>query len=259
MTVSPSFLSVATLASLSAIASSAIASPPPLTVQFNDCSEFVGLVAIDPAKARLQLPARYTLVLDGANTARLVVRMSDCKAIRVGALPAHAGRLAQIGLLIVSPDGTASDPNTGINNYTLTYASNAPALVLGLLAQGVPAALDAAMEYEVRPPLGQGSSLYAAVAPELGDSPRFFLDGTVNTPTYDTPFLANWWRLNGAKQTRMQTNIPDIAFDFASSVAFTTGSTNIIGRLLDTNRVSSFAVTYRGRFDSGTMIVNVGP
>ena len=230
-----------------------------MTAQFSQCSEFVGLVPIDAAKAQALLPARYTLVVDAANTARLVVRMTDCQAIRVGATPARAGRLAQTGLLIVSPDGTASDPYTGINNYTLTYASNVPALVLGLQAQGVPAALDVDMEYAVTPPLGSGSRLYASVAPELGDPTRFFLDGSVNTPTTATTFLANWWRLDGNRQIRMQTDFPTIAFDFASSVAFTTNSANVLGRLTGTSRVTSFAITYRGTYDAAAMRVNTGP
>ncbi len=246
------------LAALAGSAVAASAAESRLTVQFSQCSEFVGLVPVPAAKAQAQLPARYTLVVDGANMARLVVRMTDCKAIRVGHLPAHPGRLAQTGLLIVSPDGTASDPNTGINNYTISYASNVPELVAGLLASGVPAALDTGMEYSVTPPLGAGSTLYAAVAPAFSDSPRFFLDGTVNTPTFQTTFLANWWRVDGGRQVRMQTNFPTIAFDFASAVAFTTGSANVDGRLLDTDRVSSFAITYRGAYDAATMMVDIG-
>ena len=249
----------ALVAGLGAAAASSALAAAPLQVQFSQCSEFVGLVPVPAAKARVLLPARYTLVVDGADTARLVVRMTDCKALRVGALPARAGRLAQAGLLIVSPDGTASDPNTGINNYTLTYATNVPALALGLQAQGVPAALDASMEYQVVPPLGAGSALYAAVAPELGEQTRFFLDGTVNTPTYASTFLANWWRLEGNAQVRMQTNFPTIAFDFGSSVAFTTNPSNVLGQLTGVARVTSFAITYRGTYDAATMVVKAGP
>jgi hypothetical protein len=134
-----------------------------------------------------------------------------------------------------------------------------PALVLGLQAAGVPAALDAAMEYAVTPPLGTGSALYAAVAPELGDPTRFFLDGSVNRPTFATTFLANWWRVDGRTQIRMQTDFPTISFDFASSVAFTTSSANVLGRLTGTNRVTSFAITYRGVYDAATMVVKTGP
>ena len=257
MSFAPGSVRVAVLGACALVAAPAFAAP--LTVKFSQCSEFVGLVPIPAARAQALLPARYTLVVDAAGTARLVVRMTDCQAVRVGALPARAGRLAQAGLLIVSPDGTASDPNTGINNYTLTYASNVPALALGLQAQGVPAALDAGMEYDVKPPLGAGSALYAAVAPELGDSTRFFLDGSVNTPTFATTFLANWWRVDGRHQIRMQTDFPTIAFDFASSVAFTTNSANMLGQLTGTNRVTSFAITYRGMYDAATMVVDTGP
>ncbi len=257
MSFAPGSVRAAVLGACALVAAPAFAAP--LTVKFSQCSEFVGLVPIPAAEAQALLPARYTLVVDAADTARLVVRMTDCQAIHVGALPARAGRLAQAGLLIVSPDGTASDPNTGINNYTLTYASNVPALVLGLQVQGVPAALDAGMEYDVKPPLGTGSALYAAVAPELGDSTRFFLDGSVNTPTYATTFLANWWRAGGSTQTRMQTDFPTIAFDFASSVAFTTNSANMLGQLTGTSRVTSFAITYRGMYDAATMVVDTAP
>ena len=257
MSFAPGSVRAAVLGACALVAAPAFAAP--LTVKFSQCSEFVGLVPIAAAKAQALLPARYTLVVDAADTARLVVRMTDCRAIRVGALPARAGRLAQAGLLIVSPDGTASDPDTGINNYTLTYASNVPALVLGLQAQRVPAALDAGMEYGVEPPLGTGSALYAAVAPELGDSTRFFLDGSVNTPTFATTFLANWWRVDGKRQIRMQTDFPTIAFDFASSVAFTTNSANMLGQLTGTSRVTSFAITYRGMYDAATMVVDTGP
>ena len=257
MSFAPASVRVAVLAACALGAAPAFAAP--LTVKFSQCSEFVGLVPIPAAKAQALLPARYTLVVDAADTARLVVRMTDCQAIRVGALPARAGRLAQAGLLIVSPDGTATDPNTGINNYTLTYATNVPALALGLQSQDVPAALDAQMEYVVKPPLGAGSSLYAAVAPELGDSTRFFLDGSVNTPTFATTFLANWWRVDGKRQIRMQSDFPTISFDFASSVAFTTNSDNMLGQLTGTNRVTSFAITYRGVYDTATMVVTSEP
>ena len=81
----------------------------------------------------------------------------------------------------------------------------------------------------------------------------------MNTPTYATTFLANWWRLDGNAQIRMQTNFPTIAFDFASSVAFTTNPANVLGRLTGTARVTSFAVTYRGAYDAATMVVRAGP
>jgi hypothetical protein len=247
------------LSGIAAAATPALADgAPPLTVQFSRCTEFVGLVPIDAVKAQVQLPSRYALVVDAAG-ARLVVRLSDCEQIRVGSLPPRPGRLAQIGLLIVSPDGTATDPNTAINNYTLSYASNVGALVLGLRAHGVPAALDADMAYEITPSSGTAGELYAAVAPEFSDSPRFFLEGSVNTPGFGTTFLANWWRLGGGRQTKMETSFPAITFDFASAVSFTTSRRGIVGALLPANRIVSFPVSYRGAYETATMLVQVAP
>lgn len=232
--------------------------PASATVQFSQCTEFVGVAPVDEAKARALVPARYTLFSDGAG-ARLVVRAADCLSVRVGALPARPGRVAQIGIIIFSPDGTATDPNTSINNYTLTYASNAPALVSLLRAAGVPAALDIGLAYEINPPAGPGSEFYVAVSPELdpgaGTRATWFLQGSVNTPGFNTTFLANWWRLDGGRETKMATDVPVISFDFASQVRFATSRLNPVGALLGANALAGFALSFRGAFDAATMTV----
>lgn len=229
-------------------------------VQFAQCTEFVGVAVVDAARARALVPARYTLVADAAG-ARLVVRAADCASVRVGNGPARPGRVAQIGIIIVSPDGTAADPATGINNYTLTYASNAPALVGALRAAGVPAALDAGLAYEVNPPTGPGSEFYVAVSPEAdggnGQRATWFLHGTVNTPTVATTFVANWWRLDGTRETKMATTVPVIAFDFASQVRFATSRLNTVGQLLQGNALAGFPLSFRGAFDAATMQTTV--
>ncbi|MBL8302185.1 MAG: hypothetical protein JNM26_05370 [Ideonella sp.] len=245
-----------------ALALCGLAAPPALahggnlTVQFAQCTEFVGVAPVDALKARALVPARYALVSDAAG-ARLVVRAADCASVRVGSLPARPGRVAQVGLIIVSPDGTATDPNTSINNYTLSYASNSPALVAALRAAGVPAALDLGLAYEVNPATGNGSEFYAAVSPEFDASPTWFLHGSVNTPTFATSFLANWWRADGARETKMATDIPAIGFDFASQVNFTTSRLNTLGKLIGSNRAPPFVLSFRGAFAAGTMVVTV--
>lgn len=242
---------IAALLSLSAAAS--VAHDGALNVQFARCSEFVGVVPVDAAAARALVPARYHLVADAAG-ARLVVRAADCESVRVGPLPARPGRVAQVGIMIVSPDGTAADPNTGINNYTLSYASNSAALVLALRAAGVPAALDAGLAYEVTP--AAAGELYVAVGPELdAGSPTWFLQGQVTTPAIHSRFDANWWRQAGAREVKMATSIDDIAFDFGSAVTFSTSRHNLIGRLLGRNHVAGFPLSFRGRFDAGSMQV----
>lgn len=196
------------------------------------------------------------MVSDAAG-ARLVVRAADCAAVRVGNAPARPGRVAQIGLIIVSPDGTAVDPNTAINNYTLTYASNSPALVLALRAAGVPAALDTGLAFEVSATPSGGSEFYASASPELDASATWHLHGSVNPPVVPTSFLANWWRLSGTRETKMATDIAAISFDFSSPVAFATSRSNVVGQLLGRNGIASFPVSFHGSFAAGTMTVSV--
>ncbi|RVU49288.1 hypothetical protein [Rubrivivax rivuli] len=234
-------------------------SQPP-TVQFTQCTEFVGVAVVDAAAARALVPARYTLVADAAG-ARLVVRAADCAAVRVGARPARPGRVAQVGLIIVSPDGTGTDPNTAINNYTLGYVSNSPALVQALRGAGVPAVLDEGLAYTAPAPTAAGGSgdLFVAVAPEHpAAGPRWFLHGTVNVPGFDTSFLANWWVAGpGGRETKMATTLPLISFDFGSQVSFTTQRQGALATLLPGHRIENFVLSFRGAFPAATMVTTV--
>ncbi len=247
---------LAATALVAATSASAHGPEAPLVVRFNGCTEWVGVAAADAAGVRALVPARYTPVVDGAG-AKLVVRVADCSAVRVGALPARPGRVAQIGAIIFSPDGTATDPNTSINNYTFAYATNSLPLAVALRATGVPAALDPGLTIESTP-AGASNEFYAAVSPDLDSgSPTWFLHGSVVTPTVTIPFLANWWRYGGGRETKMATDIPAIAFDFSSTMAFTTARGNLVGALLPGNEVRNFQITFRGAFDAGTMTVTV--
>jgi len=228
-------------------------------VQFSRCTEFVGVAAADAARVRALVPLRYAPIVDAAG-AKLVVRVADCEAVRIGSLPARPGRVAQIGVIIISPDGTGTDPNTAINNYTLSYVTDSAALALLLRAAGVPAAIDTGLAIESTP-AGAANEFYAAVSPEIDTgSPTWFLHGTVNTPALASPFLANWWRYGSGRETKMATDIPTINFDFGSVMAFTTSRHNLVGRLLPGgNQVSNFQLTFRGAFAEGTMTVTSVP
>ncbi len=260
--MNPKHLALGLLAAALATDPSMAHGPSSTTVQFAQCTEFVGVAPVDALKARALVPVAYTPVTDAAG-ARLVVRAADCASVRVGMLPPKPGRVAQIGIMILSPDGTATDPNTAINNYTLTYASNAPALVAVLRAAGVPAALDLGLAYEISPPLGTGSEFYVAVSPELdggaGNRATWFLHGSVNSPQVPTTFLANWWRREGGREVKMATDIPAISFDFASQVRFATSRLNIVGGLLGSNGLAGFPLSFRGAFAAGTMVVMSQP
>ncbi len=242
---------------LLAVQAPASAAPALPQVLFSDCTEFVGVTPVPLDAATALVPARYTLA-SNAGQAQLVVRVADCQAVKVGQWPARRGRVAQIGLIILSPDGTATDPATSINNYTLSYASNSALLVAALRAGGVPAELDLGLNIEANP-MGTGQAFYAAISPEGTGTPDWFLQGSVQTPTVNTSFLANWWRLNGRRQTKMATTINNIAFDFGSAVSFTTARGSTVGALIGGNHIATIPLSFRGAFPLGTMVTTVGP
>ncbi|WP_347989773.1 hypothetical protein [Methylomonas sp. AM2-LC] len=224
-----------------------------LTVNFTNCTEFAGVAPVDASSARALVPAQFALDTNGTQ-AYLVVRVSDCQGISVANHRARPGRVAHTGIELISPDGTASNPNTGINNYTLSYASNVPELVEALNHFGVPAAYAGGLDYEYSPAQGP-SELYAAVAPLDATSPTWFLHGTVTNPTYPSPFLANWWFAGSEHEVKMATTFPLINFDFSSVVNFYTSRNNVIGQLIAGNAINDFPVSYRGAYAKAQMVV----
>ena len=226
-----------------------------LEVDLNNCTEFAGVSPINEIQARALVPSKYKLVVNGTK-ASLVVRVSDCQEVSVNGHPGKPGRVAHIGVELISPDGTATDPNTSINNYTLSYASNIPELVEGLNRFALPAVKAPELDYEFAPPNGP-SLLYASVAPLDPNSPAWFLYGTVTNPTIPSPFLANWWYLSNSGQVKMATTFPKIYFDFTSTVSFYTSSKNIIGTLIGGNSINNFPVSFRGQYTYAQMIVTL--
>jgi hypothetical protein len=226
-------------------------------VEFTQCTEFVGVTPVSETAARAMVPQRYQLVADAAG-ARLLVRVTDCEGIRVGSLPRRPGRIAQTGIVIVSPDGTATDPNTAINNYMLSYATNLPALVERLRRADVPAVLDLNLAYEFAPPQGP-SELYAATTPAFGSAPTWFIHGTVTQPGIQTTFLANWWFAQGNSETKMATTFPVIFFDFTSAVALYTSRNNRLGQLIGGNQIERFPLSFRGAYGNARMAITETP
>ena len=189
-----------------------------MQVDLSNCTEFAGIAPINETQARALVPSQYQLVSSGT-AASLVVRVSDCQEVSVNGQTGHPGRVAHIGIELISPDGTGTNPNTAINNYTLTYASNVNELVEGLNRFGLPAVQTPSLGYEYAPLQGP-STLYASVAPLEPSSPTWFLYGTVTNPSIPSPFLANWWYLSNLGQVKMATTFPLIYFDFTSTVSF---------------------------------------
>ena len=129
------------------------AGPPPAAVtasssfgvEFTDCSELASITTITAAKARTVVPASFTLAGDASGTP-FVVRVAHCRAVSVDDSAPEAATVAQLGVSIVSPDGTGD-----INNYTAWYFTTSLRLAVKLQLLGVPAQWTPGLGYSLVP------------------------------------------------------------------------------------------------------------
>lgn len=222
------------------------------TTHFSHCSEFAGEGAVNLAVAQKLVPARYAITGASSGTAPIVVRMTQCDGIQVQGTPWLPTTISQIGINIVSPDGTGT-----INNYILVYVSNNPFLVRALQRAGAPAQFDPAITYQYTLGTdGVSGTLYGA-APNPG-VPAYFLYGPETEPPPNSAqlFIANWW-FGAHSVVKEATTLPAISFG-TSGVAFYTSKSSVLGALIGGNSYSAFtALSLHGEYDTGTMIVGV--
>jgi hypothetical protein len=148
----------------------AYADSPGLKVAFSNCTEFAGEGYVPLAHAQDLVPPGYVITATSAGQAPIVVRITNCAGVRVNRSPAVPTTISQIGINVVSPDGTGT-----INNYLLIYVTNNPALVEALGFFEVPAHYDPNITYEYTPNgTGDGGVLYGAV-PNAGIPAYFFV------------------------------------------------------------------------------------
>ena len=158
--------------------------------------------------------------------------------------------MAQIGIAILSPDGTGD-----INNYSLLYVTNNERLAEDLLEAGLPAQLDRALACEFTPAADGSGELYAAVSPLDGP---FFLTGDAVPPSgAPSPVVANWWFGGRRSTVKLSTSIPAIAYGSSTSVLHTSSAT-ALGKLIGGNSYATFLfLNARGVFASGQFAVSV--
>jgi len=239
-------------AAIVADSSSAIAKDRGFTVSFKNCSEFAGEGYINYALAKGLVPHGYTITGSSSSGAATVVRATQCGAVTVDDGPAVRTNLSQIGINVVSPDGTGT-----INNYTLLYISDNPYLVRAFQRAGVPARFSPNLTYEYTlDSAGTAGALYVAV-PDAG-IPAYFIYGpeTEPAPNSQELFIANWW-FGPDEKIRQNTTFPAIAFG-TSSVTLYTSKYSDLGRLIGGNAYGKFSVlSLRGEYASATMHVTV--
>jgi hypothetical protein len=227
-------------------------------VTFKDCTEFVGVTPVNRKKADALVPERFTVagLSPRSDTSSIVVRVSNCKSVSVDGRPGKRGTVAHIGINIASPDLTPPPAQNVINNYTIAYASDNEELVAKLQRAGVPAEFDRNLAYEFTPPHAQDGELYAAITTDR--TPHWFVHGTTAGKLFETPFFANWWRSGHGYETKMATTIDPISFFNASGVSFFTARSNLVGKLIGGNKITTFTeLQVRGVFDLAEMRVTV--
>jgi hypothetical protein len=221
-------------------------------VAFSNCEEFVGEGPVALAPAQRLVAQGYAITAASPGQAPIVVRMTRCEAAKVDGTRAVPTIISQIGVNIVSPDGTGT-----INTYTLICATNNPFLAEALDRIGVPTSYDPAITYEyTRNDAGNGGVLYGAV-PDA-NVPAYFLYGAETEPAPNTQrlLIANWWRGTGdPARVRQQTTFPAISFG-ASEVTLYTSAFSPLGQLIGGNTYGNFSIlALRGVYASAEMIV----
>jgi hypothetical protein len=230
----------------SALSAAALFAQPSSEVQFSDCTEYVGAGWVPLAQAAPFVPTTFQLFTNGPQ-ALLVTRAAECQSVVIDNSRPEAARLSQIGVSVVSPDGTGD-----INNYTVMYVTNSKRLAQRLERAGLPVKVDEDLAYEVN-----AGNLFVDVSPE--DGPAFFFNGAVTDPAPNSgfPFLANGWYESRRGRMKMATNIPNIAFG-PGAVTIYSRKDAPVGKLINGNSFSAFGFfNVRGKFATGRMEVTV--
>jgi hypothetical protein len=214
-----------------------------------NCTELIGLGPVPFAAARALVPVSYVLVPFNGS-AGLVVRAARCDvAFDKGS--AQPAIVAQVGIAVVSPDGTGD-----INNYTLLYSTDNDQLAKELTQAGQPAVLDENLRYEFSPDASGNGEIYATVSPAA--QPAWFLTGTAGPPPPGgAPTVANWW-FNGSRGVvKVATSIPSISYGPASFLLHTSKS-GLLGSLIGGNTYGAFVFfNARGAFSAAGLTVTV--
>jgi len=92
------------------------------------------------------VPPGDTATAFGPGLAGIVAQAARCERVSVDGSSAEKGTIAQIGINLVSPDGTGD-----INNHTVMYVTDSWRLAEQLLRFGLPVRLDLKLVYQLTP------------------------------------------------------------------------------------------------------------
>lgn len=221
-----------------------------LEVNFGDCTEFAGLTYVPTENVEALVPEDFELLhLTTQAEAVVVVRVADCKSVKVKNGKGKPGTVAQVGVSLVGPDATAN-----INNYTLWYATNNKELAQELSKLGVDAAYSKDIDYHFAPGSNGSGPFDIAVAADGGS--EHVVHGTASVPTAAAvPFVASWWYETCHGVVQMRTDLPQI--QFGQSVMTLTAVGDDIVDVVGAAPLGFPALDSYNTFSAATMIVSV--
>lgn len=221
-------------------------------VTLGNCTEYIGTKQIPLARVAPSVPAPFLIAGAETGFATIVIRAGRCGRASLEGAPSEEVRVAQVGVVLIPPDGTG-----GINNYTLAYSTNSLRLAARLELAGLNVTLDPDLVYEVTPdPPVTGGEFFFDASPLT--APAWYLSGMVTDPAGPQfPFVANWWSAIRSGKLKMATSIPLLAYG-DGSVRIYSRRGGLVGKLIGGNS-TGFEVNLRGVFANATMQVSVLP
>lgn len=221
-----------------------------LEVNFGDCTEFAGLTYVPTSSVEDLVPEDFDLLhLTTDAEAVVVVRVADCKSVKVKNGKSKPGTVAQVGVSLVGPDASAN-----INNYTLWYATNNKELAQELSKLGVDAEYSKDIDYHFAPGSSGSGPFDIAVAADPGS--EYVVHGTASAPTAAAvPFVASWWYETCHGVVQMRTDLPQIQFG-GSAMTVTALGDDIVD-VLGAAPLGFPALDSYNAFPAATMFVSV--
>ena len=198
------------------------ASLPGSRMTLSNCIEGVGMTMVATDAARTLVPAPFRLVGEDDSATPLVV-LAVRGEIALGEHQPTTGIIAQIGLVIVPPDGTGD-----INVFTCWYYTSHAELARHLRHQGIDGQHVPHMNYTYGP---NGVDAGFRVVVGQPGQPLFSIDGSVQQPREQIRFVANWWASSQGGSVKMTTRIPE-AFVGEASLTLTTDLYSALGQLV---------------------------
>ncbi len=255
--IGASVLVVAAASATFASAGPANASEGPLTVDYHDCTEYIGFEWVGQDDVTALLPDGFaedfgfgSFGPPPPDAAQIIVRTVHCDQVDVAGRDAGAVTLAQIGIVTALGDAENVDPTpfNGIDNYQLELITDSALLASRLNRAGVQATVTPNLSMTVEP----AASGFVSV--DIDADPRFTSSGIQADANPYPGFVADWWGEHGGELVRARQIIPEISFGFFGTMTMDAGPASVLHDIFGDDTVS-YDVSLLGRFPEGPQVI----